>query len=519
MADKKINILVSANTVGVTKGFNEASAAIAKGGSEIVQSSAKMSSAVVGTQKTLQQEYRSTFKAAQILAEQQGVNSAAFLDAAKQAGEFKNKLGDVSEITKAMSSDTPVLTAALGVGQGLAGAFAAAQGAMALFGTDSKALQETMLKVQASIALVSGLQALGGLSDSLVALRAVVATQVIPALVSLNAVIMANPFIALAAAIIAIGAAVYIWTNRTIDNTAALDANIKKNQEARTAYQKLIDFRLASITNIDEREKAQLIEKQRRERQELEKEFHLTAQYNDLKIAQEKMFQAQLKDLRDKQNKEKPKPKKDTEGTNLVAKGFGIPSEIVSKGIPAIKSMKSELLDLKLVASDVFYSAQGSANKFAIFMDGIAAQVGDTLKSLAQNGFQEFAEMAGAALAGEDVDFGKAALQMLGSIASALAAGLIAMGVPLLFSAITAGEGIKLIAAGGAMGVIAGALKAGTRPSKGGGGGGGGESFTPRNSAITYAPDGGKISVGGLVRGNNLVIASSNTERSNNRIR
>lgn len=519
MAEKKINILVSANTVGVTKGFNEASAAIAKGGNEIVQSSSKISSAVVGTQKTLQQEYRSTFKAAQILAEQQGVNSAAFLEAAKQAGEFKNKLGDVSEITKAMSSDTPVLTAALGVGQGLAGAFAAAQGAMALFGGDSKALQETMLKVQASIALVSGLQALGGLGDSLVALRAVVATQVIPAFVSLNAVIMANPFIALAAAIIAIGAAVYIWTNRTKDNTEALDANIKKNQEARTAYQKLIDFRLASITNIDEREKAQLIEKQRRERQELDKEFHLTAQYNDLKIAQEKMFQAQLKDLRDKQAKEKPKPKK-TEEEWKIPKGYLSFSETFGRGIPAIKSMKAELVDLKLVASEVFYSAQGSANKFAIFMDDLAAQVGDTLRSLAANGFQEFAEMAGAALAGEDVDFGKAALQMLGSIAGALAAGLIAMGIPLLFSPITAGEGIKLMLGGAAMGIVAGALKAGTRPSKGGsGGGGGGNSYRPTNSAITYAPDSSMISVGGLVRGNNIVIASSNTERSNNRIR
>jgi hypothetical protein len=150
-------------------------------------------------------------------------------------------------------------------------------------------------------------------------------------------------------------------------------------------------------------------------------------------------------------------------------------------------------------------------------MDEIIGQVGTQLIQLGAQGFQQFAEMAGAALAGEQVDFGAAASQMLGSIASTLSAGLIAMGIPLLFSGITAGQGAALIAAGGAMGVVAGALKANQKPGTGGGGGGG--ISAPNNSAINYNPSSSMMAVSGLVRGQDIIIASANTQRSNQRVR
>jgi len=47
----------------------------------------------------------------------------------------------------------------LGVGQGLAGAFAVAQGAAALFGDENEDLQKAMMKVQAALAILNGVQA------------------------------------------------------------------------------------------------------------------------------------------------------------------------------------------------------------------------------------------------------------------------------------------------------------------------------------------------------------------------
>jgi hypothetical protein len=526
MSDNKINVLVGANIGGLVTGLNEAASAIQKGGEKIQGASEKASQASATAYKTLQQEYRQTYKDSQILAQQQGINSAAFLEAAQKAGEYKNKLGDVTEITKAMASDTPVLTAALGVGQGLAGAFAAAQGAMALFGSDSKALQETMLKVQASIALLQGLQALGGLADAFVALKAVIATQVIPQLVALQALIVANPYIALATAILAIGTAVYLWTTRTKDNTEALDANIKKNQEARTALQKIIDFRLASIANVDEREKKQLIEKQRRERADLDREFHDKAQYNELKLAQEQMFQTQLNDLADKQAKKKETKKKVTKDDSIPSwfKGGLEPiEEIASKSGVAIEGLSDKMLNLKQIGSESFLTLTTHVSRFKMFMEDFKDQVSASLTSLAKEGFGQFAQMAGAALMGEDVDWGQAAAQMISQIASVLGQGLIAMGFPLLFSPITAGEGALMMAGGAALMAVAGAFGTNKGSTKSSGGGSGpvpsANYSSNSGSALSFKPMSTYIEVGGQVRGNNLKISLINTDISNRRVK
>lgn len=57
------------------------------------------------------------------------------------------------------------------VGQGVIGGFNAIQGAMALFGGESEDLQKTMLKLQAGMAVVQGLQGVEGLIDSVNGLK------------------------------------------------------------------------------------------------------------------------------------------------------------------------------------------------------------------------------------------------------------------------------------------------------------------------------------------------------------
>jgi hypothetical protein len=82
-----------------------------------------------------------------------------FRQLSNEAARLNDAIGDVSQRTKALASDTGSLDAfAQGV-QGIAGGFAAAQGFAALFGSENEDVQKALLKVQATLAIVNGLQA------------------------------------------------------------------------------------------------------------------------------------------------------------------------------------------------------------------------------------------------------------------------------------------------------------------------------------------------------------------------
>jgi hypothetical protein len=78
-------------------------------------------------------------------------------EAAQRVAELRDRIKDANEVA-ALFDPERKFQSVLGVGQGIASGFAAATGAMALFGGESKAVQETLLKVQAAMALAQGLQ-------------------------------------------------------------------------------------------------------------------------------------------------------------------------------------------------------------------------------------------------------------------------------------------------------------------------------------------------------------------------
>lgn len=84
--------------------------------------------------------------------------SDAFNKIAKEAGLVQDKIGDINKRVNNLASDTKKLDAVVGVAQGIAGGFAAAQGAIALFGQENEDLNKTLVKVQGSIALLNGVQ-------------------------------------------------------------------------------------------------------------------------------------------------------------------------------------------------------------------------------------------------------------------------------------------------------------------------------------------------------------------------
>jgi hypothetical protein len=120
---------------------------------------------------------RSQLRAAQAdvaaLSDKFGVTSVQAIEAAKKAGELKDKIGDAKALTDAFNPDAKfkALSSSLA---GVAGGFAAVQGGMALLGVQSESVEKTLLKVQSAMALSAGLQQIGESIDSFKQLGAVI---------------------------------------------------------------------------------------------------------------------------------------------------------------------------------------------------------------------------------------------------------------------------------------------------------------------------------------------------------
>lgn len=97
----------------------------------------------------------------------------AFARIAEEAGRVKDAIGDAAEATKRFSSDTMKLDAMIQGIQGVAAVTSIATGAMALFGTENKDVQKAILKVQATLSILNGVQSVANMlnKDSALMLR------------------------------------------------------------------------------------------------------------------------------------------------------------------------------------------------------------------------------------------------------------------------------------------------------------------------------------------------------------
>lgn len=112
-------------------------------------------------------------------------------------GEVKGALNDLKQGIIALDPEKRFRAFAQ-LGSTIASGFAAAQGAMAIFGSESEDLQKVLVRVQAAMALAQGLQGLAGFSKALTTAR-----------LAMIAFASANPFTVIAAAVVALGVAVY----------------------------------------------------------------------------------------------------------------------------------------------------------------------------------------------------------------------------------------------------------------------------------------------------------------------
>lgn len=122
---------------------------------------------------SLKKQLREATADVAILSDKFGATSKEAIEAAKRAAELRDRIGDARALTEAFNPDAKfkALSASL---SGVAGGFAAVQGAIGLFGTESKELEKQLLRVQSALALSQGLQSIGESIDSFKQLGAVI---------------------------------------------------------------------------------------------------------------------------------------------------------------------------------------------------------------------------------------------------------------------------------------------------------------------------------------------------------
>ena len=216
-----------------------------------------------GAVKSIKQQLKEANAELINVSSQFGETSTQAAAAAKKVAELKDRIGDAKALTEAFSPDKKFQAFSQAL-SGVAGGFAAVQGAQALFGTESKALEETLVKVNAAMALSQGLSAVTESIDAFKNLGTVlkeipIIQNVITAAQWLwNAAMEANPIGAIVVAITALIAGVIALTKYFMDNAEAAKAQALEINNAKKAIEAQKNALKENAEALDRNQKFQL---------------------------------------------------------------------------------------------------------------------------------------------------------------------------------------------------------------------------------------------------------------------
>lgn len=195
--------------------------------------------------------------------------TAEYQQLSKETAILKDAVADATAEIKGMASDTSNLDAVLGLAAGASGGFAAYTGAMELFGAESEDVQEAQKKLQAAIAITTGVQAIQNavqkqsalmLGISRLQMAALSKAQVYNRLVTMqgtkatlaatiaqkafNLIAAANPYVLLALALVTVVGALVLFASNT-------DKSAKNQQKLNEAQKVWLDYLETEATEMN----------------------------------------------------------------------------------------------------------------------------------------------------------------------------------------------------------------------------------------------------------------------------
>ncbi len=567
-----MNIGIVADTDPLQQSMNEAARVVKQGseaiaqaavvGGKSVENAHEKATAKVSSYKT---EIRAVQKEAEILSRKYGENSKEALAHAQVLAGLKDEYGDFQDKVKALNPDAP-FTALGGVLQGVAGGISAAQGAMALLGVESETAQQTLLKVQAAMALSTGINSILAMKDAFSVLSAVVTTRVIPAIATTKGLLITSGVGALIAVVATLA---YSWSQ----TASAEEEATKKAEEyeaqlkaVEQAYEMLRESAIKTwegqvdamqegaqkereILNIENAKKSNAIVadwKKRKETLELQrKEGKISAEQEAKLLKQiEADKNAQILALNQTQSNKAVAIR--VEQTKKIKEQQELEAAMAIKNMPKLqgKVFSETLVTSKFIPPD-FSLAKVAIENFTIMarneygalltdVETLNNNISKAMENGAANGIANIAAAIGDSLAtgGNVLEVaGVAFLQSAGALAQQLGSLLIGFGVSMEAFKKTFANPVAAIVAGAALIGIGAAVSGKAKQlqstrgggSSGGGGSYGGGGYDPmeryRADFAQMNAQSSLIQVDGVVRGNNIVMAVKNTNNQKRRLR
>lgn len=200
-------------------------------------------------------------------------NTGEYQRMAQRAGELRDAIGDAKQEINNLASDTGTLDSVLGGASAVSGGFGAATGAMQMLGASSESVEEAQKKLQATIAITTGIQAVqNNLQKQSALMLGVVKLQTLAAAKSeaiktaatasgttatigatvaqriFNAVAKANPYVLLAMALVTVVGALVAFSEGTKDSAkeqAKLNKVIEDSSDALGRMEREVDLDVA----------------------------------------------------------------------------------------------------------------------------------------------------------------------------------------------------------------------------------------------------------------------------------